>query len=198
MRIASRFGAVVHLDGILLALLIGSLGINVYLGVARHRSGVSAPSRPELIAEGTQAPSFEGTDVKGHPVTLVYSRDRRNTLLYVFSPTCHWCERNVANIRAVINARSDIHVVGINIGPAMDITSASRQPFADILTPTRATAQAYRFSGTPATILISPSGKILKTWAGAYAGPIGTDVSKVLAVSLPGLLDEPPVQRAGG
>ena|ERR1051326_3396999 len=190
MQITSRIGRIVQLDGILLAILITSLAINVYLGVSRNQAAAAPRSRPELIPTGSSAPVFEGTTLAGGKVTVDFRKDKRATLLYVFSPTCHWCERNLANITAIMKARPDLHVIGVNVGPPLDNISLARQPFSEILTPTRATAQAYRFSGTPSTLLISSSAKVLGTWTGAYAGPIAADISQAFAVSLPGLLDD--------
>jgi hypothetical protein len=116
-------------------------------------------------------------------------------LLYVFSPTCHWCERNLANVRAIISTRHDLHVVGINIGPRLDVKAAREQPFAEIVTPTAASSRAFGFGGTPATVLIAKSGKVIKSWTGAYAGRVAEDVSKTLAVRLPGLAGESTARK---
>jgi hypothetical protein len=113
----------------------------------------------------------------------------RPTLLYVFSPTCHWCERNLANIAAIVKNRRDVRVVGVNIGPPLDAASAKKQPFDEIIQPGSATIRAYRFTGTPSTLLVT-QGTITQSWSGAYAGPLADDVSKALAVTLPGLLQE--------
>lgn len=184
-----------ELDSVLLVMLIGSLGLNVYLGIARNRASLTNPNLRSPIAEGTRAPTFEGTTLSGVPVTIDYTREQRTTLLYVFSPTCHWCEKNLANIRAIASARPDLYLVGVNVGPPVDEKSARDQPFAEILRPTALTSRAYGFGGTPSTILISASGKVIKTWAGAYSGRTAKQVSETLAVALPGLLGEDVVRK---
>src|SRR5258708_16496554 len=171
MQLTSRFGKVVNSDGILVAILIGSRGLNVYLGVSRNRAVAVAPNHPDLLAPGSQAPAFEGTTLTGGKVKLDYGKDARNTLLYVFSPTCHWCERNLPNIKAIIAARQDLHVVGVYLGPKLDLQSAAGQPFTDVLQPTPQTASAYHLTGTPATLLISPDGKVVNSWSAADARP---------------------------
>jgi hypothetical protein len=185
-----------ELDGVLLTVLIGSLGLNVFFGIAREQqSSAAAQSPPSLIAEGTPAPKFEGTSLSGARVTLDYAKQQRTTLLYVFSPTCQWCEKNLPNIRAIAKARPDLHVIGVNLGPPVDEKLARDQPFAEILKPTSSTARAYRFSGTPSTILISSAGKVMKAWSGAYTGRTAQDVSETLAVVLPGLLRDAAVRK---
>lgn len=189
MEFATRLGKTIHLDGVLLTILVASLGINVYLGLARNRP-TPAATGPQLIPEGSQAPVFEGTSLTGNKVTLDYTRVKHSTLLYVFSPTCHWCEKNLANIEAVVRSRPDVRVIGVNIGPALQAGTVGKQPFSEILTPTQATVRAYRLGLTPSTVLISKTGKIMKAWSGAYAGPIADEVSKALIVSLPGLISQ--------
>src|SRR5437660_383050 len=84
---------VVHVDGVLLAVLLTSLTMNVYLGLSRARTtSAVVADHSEVLKAGSQAPLFEALDLNGSPVDLKYGADRRNTLLYVFSPTCHWCE----------------------------------------------------------------------------------------------------------
>ena len=190
MQLTSRVGRVFQLDGLLLAILIGSLGMNVYMGVVHNRPGTGAPSRAQLLAAGSKAPAFEGSDLNGTHVSLTYNANKAGTLLYVFSPSCHWCERNRANIAAIAKTRPDLRVIGVSLGPTLDAQAAARQPFAQILRPTPTTSMAYHLTGTPTTILISPAGKVLNAWSGAYAGPVANDISKVLAVTLPGLMED--------
>src|SRR5258708_12861624 len=98
MQLTSRFGKVVNSDGILVAILIGSLGLNVYLGVSRNRAVALAPNHPDLLAPGSQAPAFEGTTLTGGKVRLDYGKHARHTLLYLSSPTSHWLEPNPAHL----------------------------------------------------------------------------------------------------
>jgi peroxiredoxin len=189
MQFNAKLGRVIHLDGLLLLILVGSLGINVCLGVAGNRRVPSTPSRPELLAAGSKAPAFEGRDLKGAHVSLTYNGNKAGTLLYVFSPSCHWCERNRANIDAIAKARPDLRIVGVALsGDSQQL--AAPNPFHLTVRPTPETIRAYGLGGTPATIFVSPDGRVVSAWSGAYGGPIATDVSKVLAVTLPGLLQE--------
>ena len=180
--------SVAHVDGIMLAMLIGSLGLNVYLGATRNAT--RRTNIHELIMEGAHAPKFEGTTLKGLKTQIDYGKDDKETLLYVFSPTCHWCQKNQENIRAIVRTRPDLHIFGVMSGSVdRGAASAEAEPFPEIVTPTLSTARAYGFGGTPATILISPSGKVLKSWSGAYVGTMALDISRTLGITLPGLSD---------
>jgi hypothetical protein len=43
---------------------------------------------------------------------------------------------------------------------------------------------AYGVQGTPHTLVVSPRGKILASWAGAYAGRVRDSVSRFFHVSI--------------
>jgi len=178
-------------DWVILAALVGSLAVNVYLGASRaHSPGPTASSAAQFLPVGSEAPAFEAHDLQGRTVSVKFNADDRDTLLYAFSPTCHWCERNRANIQAILKSRPDLHIVGVALsGDAKQLMSADN-PFTTTLRPTAATVNAFGLRATPTTILISAQGKVLKEWPGAYTGPIAVDIARVLAVSLPGLLDQ--------
>jgi hypothetical protein len=189
MDSAPRIARVFKVDSVLLVILIGSLSINVYLGTRRERPVVPPPQvRPALITEGTAAPVFRGTYPTGASVSLQF-RDNRSTLLYVFSPTCRWCERNLANIKSIISARRDLRIIGVNIGPKLDVDAATKQPFPEIVQPDVETIRAFHFSGTPSTVLIT-GGIVVHSWEGAYSASTAAEIAKAFAVSLPGLLEQ--------
>ena len=43
------------------------------------------------------------------------------------------------------------------------------------------------FSATPTTVVVRQDGTILAAWRGAYTGPLGLQVARYFAVSLPGV-----------
>jgi hypothetical protein len=48
----------------------------------------------------------------------------------------------------------------------------------------------YRLGSTLQTIIVSPDGKVLQNWVGAYTGARQAEVEKFFGVSLPGLFSE--------
>jgi peroxiredoxin len=179
-----------RVDAIALLVLCGSLGLNVYLGIDRARAPLVARAAegPQLIKPGTPAPGFEFFGAGSKPVSLTFG-GTRDTLLYVYSPTCHWCERNLANIRAIVKSRPDLRIVGVSLGKAGADPVADQIGFDTIVHPTAQTLSAYGLGATPSTVLVSRDGKVLQAWSGAYSGALGSEVSKVLAVNLPGLAE---------
>jgi hypothetical protein len=57
--------------------------------------------------------------------------------------------------------------------------------------------QAYKLSGTPETIVISPEGRVLQTWMGAYVGEQKSQVEAFFHTTLPGLRSSPQSETTG-
>jgi hypothetical protein len=55
------------------------------------------------------------------------------------------------------------------------------------LNPAEQSRSQYRLGPTPQTIVVSPDGKIIGNWIGAYNGVQEAEVVKFFGVNLPGL-----------
>src|SRR5712692_7588251 len=58
------------------------------------------------------------------------------------------------------------------------------------------TLKTYKLGSTPQTIVISPEGRVLQNWAGAYVGEQKAQVEAFFHVSLPGLRKLPKGEPA--
>jgi len=58
------------------------------------------------------------------------------------------------------------------------------------------TLKTYKLGSTPQTIVISPEGKVLQDWVGAYVGDQKSQVEAFFRVSLPGLRELPKAEGA--
>jgi AhpC/TSA family len=178
-------------DPLLLVLLLASLGLNVFLGIRLYRPtelAAGAPPRPRL-AEGAVVPVIKGTTLDGQPYTVSYGGDRRPTVLYVFSETCKWCDQNAGNLATLVRERQkQFRFIGLSLSP---LQPGNGKPDMDGLLVLGdidvAAMRAYGIGGTPHTIVVSPEGKVLKQWMGAYAATVERDVEQFFAVELPGL-----------
>jgi peroxiredoxin len=175
----------------LLILLAASLCLNVFLGLKVNRAGKGRDRRPEPAAQiiGTTVESIAMSDLSNQPTTLTLTGTSSPTVLYVFSPACSWCERNLENIKTLANAKGDaFRFVGISLVDGnLEKYKAQRrlnfQVFKGV------SAEDFRKLGlgsTPQTIVISPEGKILKNWVGAF-GDTKEDVEDFFKLKLPGL-----------
>jgi len=62
------------------------------------------------------------------------------------------------------------------------------------------TKKSYKLGGTPQTIVVSPEGKVLQDWVGAYSGDQKSQVEAFFHATLPGITatPRPTDTKAGG
>jgi hypothetical protein len=115
-KVATRLYAAWESPWIVFTILGASLGLNVYLAT-RPRVNVYTPLESSLKA-GATMPAIQADQVGGVRAVLDWKAEgaSRPILLYVFTPTCHWCSRNLANIRALATARNgEYRVIGLSL-----------------------------------------------------------------------------------
>lgn len=178
-------------DPLILTLLTLSLSLNVYLSFRVVSGGQSAPARPPVLSVGMRVPPLEGIDLDGRSAKLSFESAER-TIVYVFTPECSWCARNLQNIKAVAaSAGSGTQVIGVSLNSNRDevrkYVNATKVEYDAVVIPGSGTAQAYRFTGTPETLVIARSGEVREVWRGAYSGATADQVSRSLGITLPGL-----------
>ena len=178
-------------DPLLLAMLTLSLSLNVYLSFRIVTGAQAGPVRPPALAVGMRVPPLEGVDLDGQSAKLSFENSER-TIVYVFTPECSWCARNLENIKAVAaSAGSGTQVIGVSLSRDRDAVrkyvDATQVDYDAVVIPGNGTAQAYRFTGTPETLVIARSGEVREVWRGAYTGATADQVSRSLGITLPGL-----------
>jgi peroxiredoxin len=186
-------------DAFVLALLALSLAGNVALGVAISRLAVRVGNAPQVQSAapagpvvGQQLPSLTAERRGGGKESIAFAATERPTLIYVFTPSCTWCARNLANIRQVIAEAGKTHrVIGISLDPDVDAYEERVHLGIPIyVRPSRQTFEALRLGSTPQTIVLSGDGKVVKSWVGAYTGGTEREVASYFKVTLPGLIRE--------
>jgi peroxiredoxin len=173
-------------DPVILILLMVSLGANTYI---YHQSSVRhAVQRPVLapLKIGDKIPPMRATTLDG---SVIVEPSGERVVFYFFSPTCSWCERNLANARAIAaGARNGrykfIAISTLDIGlreyataRGLDWTVATNVP--------PATLAKYKVVGTPQTTVVSPSGIVLASWSGAYSDSAAKEIRNTLGISVP-------------
>ena len=142
---------------------------------------------------GTRATPIAGVAPDGTWQTIAFSgsgeEEYRNAILYALSPTCVWCDRNTANIRALaesVKGRSRVIGLFLSSGDATEYASSHGLEFPLYSRVSDQTRLAYNLGGTPQTIAIR-DGVITANWIGAYSGGLEHEVSSFFDVILPGL-----------
>lgn len=162
-----------------------SVGVNV-LQAKRIRDLVN----PEPVKQrlGQRVDVLNGVGLDGTAATIEFSS--RPTVLYFFSSTCRWCEKNWQNVRSLQQAAGERYrFVGV-------ATETNLRPFADAHGLTfelvggvaPAILQTLKLSATPQTLVVSSNGVITHEWVGAFTGRTQREIEELFGLSLPGLL----------
>jgi hypothetical protein len=135
----------------------------------------------------TQIPPLEVNNLKDERETVSYSDIGLPTVIYVFSPDCAWCERNLPNIRALSARKDSFRFIGISLaeGRLKEYLEARKLEFPVYTNILPDTMLALGLGATPQTIVVSPNGKVLKNWVGAYIGQVRSEVESYFGVALP-------------
>jgi hypothetical protein len=175
----------------LVVLFAISLLFNVYLGRVLRTSSASLrfqsplPNTAEITIGGR--PNFTHViDLEGHPVKI---EPGERTLIYIFSPTCIWCKRNLPNIRALASQlKPPYRVLGMvqSTTGLKDYLSANHLPFNIVVDDDPYDLSTLDAQGTPQTILVA-DGKVIHNWSGAYQAAVRDSIQSTLHVSLPAI-----------
>jgi hypothetical protein len=180
-------------DLFLVALLMASLSLNVYLGwkVKQSRRFSPAPQNSVKLSPGMTVQPITATSLSGKIETFNYADSGKPTVFYVFSPSCVWCERNNQNINTIVRLKGEsFRFVGISlVNDGLSGYAESHQvgfPIYKSLKPEY--VEMLGLGTTPQTIIISPDGHVLKNWVGAFSGAVQPQVEEFFNVRLPGLV----------
>jgi len=172
----------------LVVLFALSLSLNVWLGLLLRTnripfSPMSLFARSEAGVIGSHPLLSHLRDLSGHPFSI---SPIHNRLIYIFSPTCRWCEKNVAGIQDLAKKVSpEYDVVGLVQSPdgMTEYLARHSLSFPIVVDNDPADMAALGFQGTPQTILIV-DGKIVHNWSGAFQGKVRESIQGTLGVSI--------------
>lgn len=170
-----------------LVLLTLSAGVNILQAQKIH---TLLDAQAPHVSVGRRVETITGFSLAGAPrqVTL---RDGVARLVYYFSPTCGWCERNWLNVQALVSgAAGRYRLVLVSSSRAVDSYVRARHlDGIDVVEGIdEGTRQAFGFSGTPHTIMVSGDGLITHDWRGAYTPRTERQIEELFDVPLPGVV----------
>lgn len=147
-------------------------------------------SLPLPLQVGDSVAPLKVSNLDGQQEVISYQDNEQAVVLYVFTPSCIWCTRNLDNIRAlVLNKRNSYRFVGVSLVDegVKDYVSKNNLSLPVYSALSEETKQEYKFGSTPQTLVISPNGKVLQNWEGAYTGQQQSEIERFFDVTLPGL-----------
>lgn len=166
-------------------------GINIVLSLrlravtARHET---AP-QDRMLAVGTKMPPLIAKDSSGI-VNRIPSESLTPTIVYVFTPRCTWCAKNLENLKALArHTQRQYRWIGLSLSSHQLAEYVQRNgiEFPIFSEPSEETIRSYKLGGTPTTIVLAPDGRILRQWIGAYGARSGPELERFFKLKLPGL-----------
>jgi peroxiredoxin len=185
-----RLRAILVLGG----LLVCSLAINMLLArrVASLKKTISVLKSESRLALGDTLPSIVAKDPQGRTAVLDYSETQLPTVVFIITPDCGWCTKNIMNMRTLAqNAGNRYRFVGLSLSSSKlsDYVKQNKLEFPIYTDLPILTMRDYKLGGTPETIVVSPQGQVTRIWSGAFAEDLQKEVENYFSVKLPGIMD---------
>jgi peroxiredoxin len=172
--------------------LVVSVALNVMLAhkIRSLKYGQSARITENQLKVGAAVPPIPVMRLDGQPETIRYQGTNQATVLYIFTPPCGWCARNMDNFKTLVDKERDQYrFIGLSLSEKTLQAYVAKNdmglPVYSGLSPE--TLKAYELGSTPQTVVVSPDGRVLQDWVGAYVGDQKSQVEAFFHVSLPGL-----------
>jgi peroxiredoxin len=179
---------------------VASVALNALLAhkVRIINNAQSARLANYLLKVGTIAPPIIAKRLDRAQEIISYHDTNQATVLYIFTPPCTWCARNMDNFRTLLDKESGHYrFIGLSLSDeALHQYVAKNDlnlPVYSSLSPE--TLKTYKLGSTPQTIVISSEGKVLQDWAGAYVGHQKSQIEAFFHVALPGLRADPEADK---
>lgn len=141
------------------------------------------------LARGAQIPvEFTARDRDGRETIVRFSASPVPTVLYIFRPSCIWCERNSQSINALAEQTAGRYrLVGLSLSKdgLAEFVKEHRFPFSVYSDVAVSFANALRVGATPQTIVVSPSATVLENWTGGYTGIQKSLAESFFSIRLP-------------
>ena len=137
----------------------------------RLKAQLSLPPPTLEAAPGVQVPDLRGFDLTGKPLEMLYGKDPRKVLVFVFSPTCAFCDDNWSNWQQIITALNHeaVRPVAVDVTSTVNALFLAKHQLAGVPVLVQVDPRdtlGYRFHLTPQTILVDHTGKVEKVWTG--------------------------------
>lgn len=172
-------------------LLIFSVSINVLLAynLKENRKAFLELEKgieyDKGVLPGESVPPLIVFDANNEKIEISYKN--KPTILYVFTPDCVWCLKNLENIKRLASqTKNKYSFFGISLknDNLSQYIKDNEIGFPVYHSPPKDIYRSYKMGQTPQTFAISPDGYVIATWAGAYEGEVKKQIEEFFAVAL--------------
>lgn len=139
------------------------------------------------LLPGTFVDSFELKSVDGRPVNISLAGQPRPTVVYVFTPQCSWCARNLPTLKEMsVAIRGDYRVIGLSLSERdlQAYVAKVQLPFPVYTGMSADMKGRLKLGGTPQTFVVSRDGRVIKNWLGAYSSVVREELQAFFKVRL--------------
>lgn len=180
---------------LIIVLLLSSIFLNLLLSfeiknLKNKLSLVSNETKAHQLTLGKIVKPLTVQDLNGNDLSIDYKNSDQPTIIYIFSPDCAWCDRNLQNIKDLYEkTQKQYRFIGVSVQRDSAVKHSEEKGilFPVFYNPSDLSRIEYNIRSTPSTYVISPDSKIIKFWAGAYDNATQKDVEDFFQVNLPGL-----------
>jgi hypothetical protein len=135
---------------------------------------------------GESAPGLIASDWSGKDVEVRLANHVLPTVVYLYSASCHWYEKNLFNVQEMVSQSSGkFEVILISMEPR---TSDRKDPgilgATHLFSPSIESKMTFDFNATPMTLVFSPDGVLQKVWKGAFINEKKIEIEKTLGIHL--------------
>ncbi|MBI3650411.1 MAG: redoxin domain-containing protein [Acidobacteria bacterium] len=170
------------LIGMVMLFLVAAISVAVYLWRQntrlRERLQAATPRQEEpasepirMVREGDELPEFTAPNIDGQEVKVA-ARGSRQTLLFIYSPSCDRCEASIPGWIKISNKLQQLHsstqVLALSIADSYTTVQHTRKmklPFAVVPFPSIELQKRYGVTEVPLTVLVNQQGKVQAVWS---------------------------------
>lgn len=125
-----------------------------------------------VLQRDDQLPPVHALSVQGDSLKLTYSPDDPHTLLFLFSPSCDACDKNIGFWNQLAEERQSdrLRIIAFSSGTlaeAGDFLVQKTFAVPTLAVTDEAFLALYKGDVVPQTVLISPRGAVLQSWPGS-------------------------------
>ena len=170
------------------ACLIASLSINGFQGARILKLEQASAVPGGALLEGAKLTRIAAKDLADRKKSVDFASKSKPTILYVFKPSCMWCQHNGAYLDSLakqVRDRYNLVALSLSSDGLGEFLKEHPIGFPVFKDAPDEFVQMYHLGVTPQTIVVSEDGYVVKVFDGAYGGAVRGMVEEFFRIRLP-------------